>query len=445
MRLHWAGMITAIPLLLYAQTPVTALINGQWFDGHTFRARTVYSVNGLLAFRKPARVTRTMDLAGTWVVPPFAEAHNHNVDGVSEDRSRSAIRRYLSEGVFYAKIQGNFPLDDDMRRRLRINQADGLDVAIAQAFLTATEGHPIFLHERILMPGGYYRGVPKESLQDRLYFTVDSEGELEKKWPHILALRPDFLKTNLWCSDEFEKRKNDPAYVGRKALDPRLLPSIVRKAHASGLRVSAHVVNAADFHNALAAGVDEIVHVPGIGMFKAIEERVYELTRSPPEPGALRQVVEALQRSEARSLAFIPISREDAQLAARRGTVVITTVGNTARWPESLRRLVEPAQSAMLRLLHENGVALAIGSDNVLDSSVQEAGNLQARHVFGNVTLLRMWTETTARTVFPGRKIGALREGYEASFIALEGNPIDDWRNVRKIRVRFKQGLVLPP
>jgi imidazolonepropionase-like amidohydrolase len=265
-------------------------------------------------------------------------------------------------------------------------------------------------------------------LQNQLYFTVDSEAELEKKWPSILALRPDFLKTNLWYSDEFEKRKDDAAYVGRKALDPRLLPSIVSKAHASGLRVSAHVTNAADFHNALAAGVDEIVHVPGTGMFNALEERVYELTRNPPEPGLIEQVVKELHNSKTGSPSYIPVSREDAQLAARRGIVVITTVGLVARSPESLRRLVEPAQSAMLKLLHENGVALAVGSDNVIDTSVQEAANLQGRGIFDNVTLLRMWTETTAR-----------------AFIALEGNPIDDWRNVSKIKVRFKQGVVLPP
>jgi imidazolonepropionase-like amidohydrolase len=47
--------------------------------------------------------------------------------------------------------------------------------------------------------------------------------------------------------------------------------------------------------------------------------------------------------------------------------------------------------------------------------------------------------------IFPKRRIGVLREGYEASFLALEGNPLEDLRNVRKIKVRFKQGMVLEP
>ena len=65
--------------------------------------------------------------------------------------------------------------------------------------------------------------------------------------------------------------------------------------------------------------------------------------------------------------------------------------------------------------------------------------------MFENLTLLKMWTETTAKTIFPQRKIGALNEGYEASFLALEGNPIEDWQNVRRIKLCFKQGFLLEP
>jgi imidazolonepropionase-like amidohydrolase len=58
-----------------------------------------------------------------------------------------------------------------------------------------------------------------------------------------------------------------------------------------------------------------------------------------------------------------------------------------------------------------------------------------------------MWTTATARAILPDRRIGAFEDGYEASFVALEGNPLQDWGNVRRIRLRFKQGAVLevPP
>ena len=65
--------------------------------------------------------------------------------------------------------------------------------------------------------------------------------------------------------------------------------------------------------------------------------------------------------------------------------------------------------------------------------------------VFDNLTLIKMWSEATPKAIFPGRKIGALKEGYEASFLALEGNPIEDLNNVHKIKFRFKQGVLVNP
>jgi imidazolonepropionase-like amidohydrolase len=58
---------------------------------------------------------------------------------------------------------------------------------------------------------------------------------------------------------------------------------------------------------------------------------------------------------------------------------------------------------------------------------------------------LRIAVETTPRTIFPNRKIGRLREGYEASFLVLNGNPIENFDYVKNIRLRFKQGVLLNP
>jgi hypothetical protein len=46
---------------------------------------------------------------------------------------------------------------------------------------------------------------------------------------------------------------------------------------------------------------------------------------------------------------------------------------------------------------------------------------------FDNLTLLKMWCETTAFTIFPKRKIGYLKDGYEANFLVLTGNPLLDF------------------
>jgi imidazolonepropionase-like amidohydrolase len=389
-----------------------ALLNGQWFNGKSFELRTGYSVNGRLTFKKPARVARTLDLAGTWIIPPFGEAHNHNLNGI-EEWDRKAMKRYLADGVSYAKMQSNFPVSDELKDRLGLNRPGGLDVVLAQgASLTAAGGHPYLLAELVWLRQGYFTG-PKEALNGHRFFTIDSETELEQKWPRILSQRPDFIKTTLWVSGEYEQRRNNQAYYGQYGLDPRLLPKIVAKAHASKLRVSTHVNDATDFHVAVVAGVDEIAHLP--------------LT------------------------ALTPLAIEDAKLAAQRGIVVITTTCAAVLTlpppvlPKSHLPQVLKTQLANLKLLHKNGVRLAIGSDNMNDSSIKEFEYLQGLGVFDNLTLLKMWTETTVKTMFPQRKIGALSEGYEASFLALADNPLEDWRNVRKIKLRFKQGVLLEP
>ena len=102
--------------------------------------------------------------------------------------------------------------------------------------------------------------------------------------------------------------------------------------------------------------------------------------------------------------------------------------------------LIRAVQSASLRTLIDSGVALAIGTDNVGDSSVLEAEHLQSLGVVDELALLKLWAEDTPRSIFPQRRIGFLRDG-SASFLALEGNPLEDWRNIRRIKLRFKQGL----
>jgi predicted amidohydrolase YtcJ len=57
--------------------------------------------------------------------------------------------------------------------------------------------------------------------------------------------------------------------------------------------------------------------------------------------------------------------------------------------------------------------------------------------------MLKIWTEDTPRTIFPNRRIGKFREGYEASFLVLEDNPIDDFERIKNIRLRFKQGYLI--
>jgi hypothetical protein len=387
------------------------LVNGLWFDGEGFRAKTFYAVSGLLTEKKPPLIDARVDLEGGYVVPPFGEAHNHNV--VQLNHLEQKIHEYLSAGVYYVKI-ANSVRDYTAKIRDKLNKPQSLGVVFANGGLTASSGHPVKLYEDQLREH-MYSGTERFSLNNRAYFIIDNESDLEEKWPMIRATPPDFIKTFLYYSEEYEKRRDDPAYSGRKGLNPKLLPVIVEKAHAEGLRVATHIETAADFHNALAAGVDEVAHLPGYNI--------------PAEY----------------DVASFQISEEDAEAAAAAGLVVVTTTILSefkVKDPERLQ-LVQANQVRNLRLLHDHGVAIAIGSDRFELTSVDEAMYLHKIGAFDNLTLLKYWSETTAHAIFPERHIGRLAEGYEASFLVLGGNPVEDFKYVKEIHSGFQQGMPL--
>lgn len=220
--------------------------NGSWFDGQKFVQKTFYSVGGVLSTKRPARIDRVFDLTGKYVVPPFGEAHNHNLDWSSDERFARVNKMYLDAGIFYVK-NPNSLLRSREPTLARINLPNSVDGILSNGGLTESGGHPI----EIVTPR---RGFKPEDGEGGFYYVIDNSADLEKKWPIIKAGKPDFIKTYLLYSEEFAKRKDDKAYDGWKRLDPAILPEIVRKAHRDGLRVSTHVETAADFHNAAVAG-----------------------------------------------------------------------------------------------------------------------------------------------------------------------------------------------
>jgi Amidohydrolase family len=393
-------------------TKILAFTNGNWFDGHSFKKRTGYSVRGILSFRRPAQVDEAIDLAGGYVVCPFGEAHNHNVEPLN--KIDALIQRYLQHGIFYVKDPDNLPTDRD-KVLPKLNKPESIDVMFSNGGFTGKGGHPAELVKR-----NVDRGVWTEAAGDgAFYYAVSNEKEVDQKWPQFLSTKSDFVKTYLLFSEEYARRKDDPHYLGWKGLDPALLKTIVQKAHGAGLRVSTHVESAADFHNALMAGVDEINHTPG---FRTQGD------------------VLAHKTSE------FQIAESDAKFAARQGVYVVTTLAGSSP-PATPANFSERDQlnRRNLALLKKYHVKVALGSDSYRSDTVPEALYLASLGIFENRELLEMWCATTANTIFPRRKIGKLKEGYEASFLVLKNDPLQDFTAVQQISLRVKQGRILNP
>ena len=88
-------------------------------------------------------------------------------------------------------------------------------------------------------------------------------------------------------------------------------------------------------------------------------------------------------------------------------------------------------------------IMICIGSDSYRETSAPEAYYGYELGVFSSLEMLKIWSEATPKTIFPKRKIGSLRYGYETNFLVLEENPLDDFNNTKKIIMRVKWGEIL--
>ncbi|SMB93084.1 amidohydrolase [Hymenobacter roseosalivarius DSM 11622] len=403
-------------------SPAWELRNGQWFDGKRFQKRVFYVKDGLLQRSRPAHVDTVVDLRGQWVIPPFAEAHTHMLDGT---RGLPAmIEKYLREGVYYVQVLTNSRRGAEAARPF-LNQPRSVDAVYANGGLTSTLGHPFMAYEPRAM--GFYDYTQWKIKQDTIaksrlmendaYWFLDSLPDLNAKWPRILAGRPDLLKIYLLDAKNYERTRRS-GQLGDKGLRPDIAAEIVRRAHAAGLRVFAHVETADDFRLGVRLGVDGFAHAPNYG------------GRDCPDP------------------ADCYLTAADLRAAGRRGIMMTPTVWigyNFTPADSSRLRRHQTAQRELLRNMVRSNVAPLVGADWYGETPVGEALAWEKLGAFDHGTLLRLWTETTARAIFPSRRIGRLAPGYEASLLVLGQNPLLDFpAAVRDIRLRVKQGERLP-
>jgi imidazolonepropionase-like amidohydrolase len=396
------------------------LSGGRWWDGERFVPKTFYSVNGLLTAVRPNHVDSVLDLKGKFVVPPYADAHVHNLadpKDIDED-----IHDDLADGVFYAmEMDPSTELSTDVLSR--VNRADSVDVVYTQGLVTPSWGIMADMYAMLTKMGRFGDRKTLSQVDTREVFLIDHESDLQKKWPALAAKNHDFIKVIVAFSEEQAKRQRNPQYGGKPpeysakaGIDPEVLKELVQRAHAAGLRVSAHIETAADFRLAVNSGVDIIAHLP-----------------------AAWQIGEKTGFTDG-SLEHWKLTPDDAQKAADKHVVVITTIVKDPADPDAAK--YREVYQHNLQLLAHNGARLAIGTD-MRGSVPEEVLYISSLGIFNNGALLNVLTRATPQAIFPARKIGELRDGYTASFLALDGSPIDSLENIKHISIRVKEGKVI--
>ena len=177
--------------------------------------------------------------------------------------------------------------------------------------------------------------------------------------------------------------------------------------------MTAAVNTAFDTHVAVASGVDENIHTC-------------------PVMQGLRSVCGELPKR---------ITEWDAKLAADRGVAFVLV---SSEFLVSHPPAVDQNTAENIALLRKWGVILTIGSDSYGSSPREGVVAMAAQGVVEPAELLRLWSMNTPKAVFPGRNIGCLDDGCEASFIAFRCSPLDNFVCVKEIAYRMKRGQRLP-
>ncbi|WP_444920706.1 amidohydrolase family protein [Microbulbifer sp. CnH-101-G] len=385
-----------------------AVVGGKWFDGEDFKQATWFvDENGSLTKTKPQKVDYTFDASGKYVVPPYAEGHNHNLQNPWGIKNFGPLQ--IKSGVFYSVQMCSFGEEI----KAQFNSRDTMDVLFASDCITASDGHPLGL---ILNGKKEVTNDELKSAQE-MVLVADSKEDLDQIWEKVNANHPSFIKIILVGSEKFEERHGDQKYFGINGLNPKLVPKIVERAHQSGILVVAHVDTAHDAEVAIKAGVDVLGHLPGY----------------------------RIARNEGFDIQDYVLSDTTIALAAEQGTKLIATasVPTGHKYSGDELREIQQIQRDNLTRLRNAGVSLLMGSDNFSGTVLREIRYLDSLDIAPREVLLKSLTMDTPKWMFPERDLGTFAVGAEGSFLVLEGNPLEDLGFLDKIYIGVKQGKML--
>ncbi|QOC21821.1 amidohydrolase family protein [Wenzhouxiangella sp. AB-CW3] len=413
MRLQFAVAACLAALILAGMMghsqAATRYDHGRWWDGTEFVEGSRFVVDGRFVDAVPDGDFEIVDLQGQYVIPPYAEAHNHNLQ--NPWLAGRFSEAYVDAGILYALMMcGN---GQTRAATLDALAETPLQVELASACVTSSDGHPLRM---ALQPPHEGAEPPKpEDILDQTLIAMDSPDEVEGKWPLVKATEANLVKI-VMVHGEDESRRGKDRYFGVNGLRYDVVRKLVPYLQSRGLRVAAHVESATDFAVAVEAGVDIIAHIPGYHWWDGHGADSYRLGSS------------AVAR------------------AAEQETYVITTASVVDLFVDAddeQRDKVRALQKENLAHLRKAGVPVIIGSDRFDADVLTEHEYLQGLDVFTPKELFNMLTRDTARAIFPGRSVGRLAVGHEASFLVLTENPLENPAALRDLEKRVVKGRTL--
>lgn len=410
-------------------TDTVKYVGGNLFDGDNFIKKDFSIKDGKFSFDLSLKANKTVNLDGKYVIPPFGDAHTHNFDDI--DQFDSIYQAYLKEGTFYVQVLTNH-YSRYLVLKDSLNIPGKIDVAFAHGGITSTGGHPHAIYETSNLGMGWRAMLDPENkkkiknsrtVATDAYYLMDDLQDVILQWDEIISKKPAILK--IYISNLKNRAiEIENGNIGTYGLSKQVAKAIIEKAIRSNITIYAHIENVDDFIWALNNGITHFAHMPGYGGGygrKNLNDFVI--------PDSI-----LLKASQKNVLITPTVSFAKYYAQAWNGKKMDVDSALLKEKQDFLRKELNRFQKA--------GITLALGADQNGSTLMEEINDIIALNVFDNKYLLSILT-SSPKHIFPKRKIGEIKEGYEASFLVLNGNPIEDIQNIRSINMSAKNGILM--
>ena len=431
-------MKTLAALLLLCSSPAfgqTTLYEGARLipgDGAPAIERSAFLVeNGTIPrvgrqgdVKAPAAATH-VDLTGKTVMPALIDIHTHTgfqkgatyvAQNYGRDTIISDLNRALYFGVSAVVSEGIDP--GDAAFRIREDQKAGT-LGGARLF-TAGRGM------------GAPNAGPGADTYKGIAYDITTEDDGRRAVRALAAQKVDFIK--IWVDD-----RNGRA----PELSPPLYRAIIDEAHKHGIRVNAHVFYLADAKGLVAAGIDGFTHLVrdkdmDDDLVREIAKRriVIMPTLQNTERGRNTQPTASLA-------AWVNGPAHQAIGAELASKILAGYSGRNAAQATAAAERYAILQRSLAKLTAA-GARIVLGGDTGLQDDpfgFAEHRELELMVEAGMTPLQAIVAATSRGADYLGlRDTGVLGTGKQADFIVLDGNPLEDITNTRRITQVFLQG-----
>lgn len=244
------------------------------------------------------------------------------------------------------------------------------------------------------------------------------------------------------------------------SIPPEWVAPIAERLHGHGMRLSGHIPSFMSAEQAVRAGFDEIQHVNMLFLnFVADAETdtrtPARFTKVADEAGKLDLDGEAVR-------AFIALLRErdvvidptvaifDAMFRHRSGDVSPLVADVTEHLPPSVQRAARAGELditddnaaaydasagallGLVRRLHEAGVRLVPGTDDIVGFTLHRELQLYGKAGIPNAEVIRLATSSAADIADIGVPVGRIAPGQAADLLVLDGDPLQDLAALRR-------------